>query len=701
MFKNQFHNSLVCPQCHSILSDGIDKFTCLHCKKEYPLLDGIPDFRSKEEYWCNVSKEKMQELNKLAKTSGDWLGAAEKIVPRFIGHFKPFYRADSQFLWPSTEDSRILDAGSMWGGITIPAAQYHREVYAVDKTKETLEFLNIRAKQMGLTNICTVASGLKHLPFSDNFFDLVILNGVLEWVAFDEELILEEHWTTSGSGLKTDKKKKYSTDPRTMQVNVLKELQRVIKPGGALYLAIENSIGYIYLLGTPDDHMNIPFISFMPRFIANAVTNLMVGSDYRTYVYSIPGCKSLFAESNFANSTFYGAFQHYINPSHIIPLDLIKDYKKELEHGKRRLHKLFLRAIPKHLLKWISPSLVAIAYKGSTQNENDPRLIRLLKAAGVIDNNVVGARLVKTECRQGNENTVNFLVYLPGENSPKYFCKVCRKKDLPGIIDTESTNLTMIMDKLKGAKCISSIPKLVYHGKINQISFLVMEYIDSKRAVFNFNSVIKKNIGRLDLEIRMGIDFLAAFQRQTATQTVEAVPYLITFLENKVELLNKNKLLTPAVKTDIDNLFREITDLKSKGLTLPLCAQHGDYDFFYNIQFKNNSAFILDFEHLKFQALPFLDLATLIFNPILVSYEHKCKNIKVAKIIDAIYLKKHLSNWIAYYAKLTGISAELLNFILPISALEQRTMEYPNSRNPETFPINESFSELLSIRMQG
>ena len=261
-------NNIICPKCHASLDYNDNKLTCRLCRKNYPVSNGIPDLRNKDGYWCNVSREKMQQLNKLAKKSANWLKAAEKIIPEYITHCIAFDRADCQFLWPCTKSSKILDAGSMWGGITIPAAQFHGEVYAVDKTMETLEFLRIRAQQMGFTNIHTVASGLQNLPFADGSFDLVVLSGVLEWVAFEEEVITERDWRKFGRGLQPKKSIKYAENPRAVQLRVLKEINRVLKPGGSIYLAIENRIGYIYLVGYPDEHMNIPFVSLMPRFMA-------------------------------------------------------------------------------------------------------------------------------------------------------------------------------------------------------------------------------------------------------------------------------------------------------------------------------------------------------------------------------------------------------------------------------------------------
>ena len=694
MPNTHFFNYLACPKCHSSLEYRTKQLICTSCKREYAVIDDIPDFRDKEEYWCNVSREKMQELNKLARASGDWLGAALKLIPRYKDHFVPFDRADAQFLWPCTKDARILDAGSMWGGIAIPAAQYHGEVFAVDKTKETLEFLGIRAKHLGFHNIHTVAADLQHLPFPNNFFDLIALSGVLEWVALDEELVLEKHWLSFGRGLKTGKSVSYSENPRDTQLRVLRELQRILKPGGTLYLAIENRIGYIYLAGYPDDHMNIPFICFMPRFIANAVTKVLLGCEYRTYVYTIPQCRSLLKESGFDLADFFGAFTHYINPSEVIPLDLIPRFKEKIISSKKRWHRILLRCIPANLLKWVSPSIIVMATKGSRPNA-EPRLLQLLKKSGVLsDADPRRIKLLKCASRPGNEHTVNYIVYDEEIHKPKYFCKICRDKELSEIISHESKNLKRLRQVLDGKEISACIPQLLFFGSIDAITFMVTEHIEARHSCFNFNSPLKYTISYLDKEIRQAIYFLAEFQKHTTTARVAAVPYLVSYIESKRELLRKRNLLTSAVESSVSALLEEIKKLKDLPLNIPLCAQHGDYDFFYNILFHNGTAKIVDFEHVAWEALPFLDLATLIANPLLVSYEHKKQNIPIAAILRTY--QKHIVGWLDLHARLSGIPKELLAFTIPLAALEQRTREYPYYRRPETFPLNNAFAQLLA-----
>ena len=79
------------------------------------------------------------------------------------------------------------------------------------------------------------------LPLAENSFDLVIVNGVLEWVG---------EWDLT-------------VDPRTVQVNFLKKILRLLKDDGILLIGIENRIGWGLFLGG-EDHSGMAYTSLVP-----------------------------------------------------------------------------------------------------------------------------------------------------------------------------------------------------------------------------------------------------------------------------------------------------------------------------------------------------------------------------------------------------------------------------------------------------
>ena len=689
-------NDLICPYCHTPLIKQRGKLLCDSCKRKYPIIEGIPNFCQKDEYWCNVSRETMWKLNAKAKESGDWLATAKELVPDYLGAIEPFDRADAQFLLPITSNSRILDAGCMWGGLTIPVAQYCGEIFAVDKTLETLTFLKIRAEQMGFKNVRAVASPLRNLPFPDDYFDMVILNGVLEWVAFDQEVVLEKHW-----GKKRNDSATHSKNPRQMQIEVLRELQRILKPGGYLYLAIENRIGYPYLMGHPDDHMNIRFVPFLPRFIANAITKRKLNCEYRTYISSLPGYRSLLRGSGFQDTEFYGAFPNYRTPNTIVPINLIKYWEKTIlpvnSQSTSYYKKIAAAIFPKSLFKYLSPSFIIIAKKAKGQ-EQEARLIQLLRKTGLLTESA-NIKIVKHGGRPGNYYTANFLIYTENELTPAYFCKVCRSNKYTDILEDEANKLRLVNQLLMDTELNSSIPKLLYFGIIDGITLLVTQFIEGEsHDVVMGNTLSKKNMKKFDNSIQLGLDFLVKFQKYTRVRDVEAAPYLLSSVEAQKEILRGRGQLTQDVDVGIKQLIDEIKALNNS--SMPLCAIHGDYTF-GNLLFTGSKVRVVDFEHFEPKGLPFLDLATYIFNPILMNYELEA-GMSFHTLMDKYNLREYIVKWLRVYAELSGIPMDVLKIFAPIAALEQQTKEYPYYRNPSTFPMypGKAFIELLSLEIK-
>jgi ubiquinone/menaquinone biosynthesis C-methylase UbiE/thiamine kinase-like enzyme len=616
--EETYISELICPQCHSKLSHKNVKLLCSSCNSEYKITDGIPDFRQKDGYWCNISRERMRELNKKAVESRDWLKAARELIPESVGAIEPFDRADAQFIWPINKESRILDAGAMWGGQTIPVAQNCSEIYAVDKTIETLTFLKIRAGQMGFDNIHIVASDIHELPFKNDYFDLVILNGVLEWVAVDQDIVLDVHW-----GKRRSDRKKYIKNPRQIQLEVLKELQRVLKPGGHLFLAIENSISYQYLRGGPDDHVNLKYVSFLPRFLANAITKWKLNSEYRTYLYTMWGYRRLLKESKYGDTLFYGAFPHYISPSEIIPANLIKNWEKAIlpVSNKTWYIRAAVRLFPSSLLQFVAPSFMILAEKPSDKKPPEARIIHLLRKASLLEDVApFDVRVMKSAGRLGSYYPANFLIYSKNSRKPNYFCKICRDNRHPDVLKNEAEKLKIANQQLEGTELSYHIPKLYYYGTINSITILVTQYIEGEPFGFNPGvKLTKKKIEKIDKSVQEAIEFLVKFQQKTKVKEVKAAFYLSSVIKNQKEILKKNGKLTAELEQSINQLTDEIKYIDN--LLLPICAIHGDYNLSNNILFSESGINIVDFEHFEKEGLPFFDLATLIYNQFIIAYQ--------------------------------------------------------------------------------
>lgn len=706
-------NIFVCPKCKNELEAVGDNFSCSLCKQLYPISRGVPDFRGKTEYWCNVSRDKMLELNSLAEESGDWRGAAEKIIPKYMGHFDSFFRADGQFLWPTNSNSRILDAGCMWGGLTIPVAQFHREVYAVDKTIETLDFLKIRSRQMGYDNVFPVASPVNSLPFKDGFFDLIILNGVLEWVGLDEDTILEQHWEGKREG-----KTSYKKNPEEMQLAVLKELHRVLKPGGFLYVAIENRYGVQYFLSYPDDHNNVKFVTFLPRFLANMISKVSGKGEYRTYVYSPSQLDKLLRKGQFSNISMYGTFPHYIKIKKAFPLKMTKLFKNEIRvEGRfpRILHAMIRPLIPSAIAESTIPSLLAVCGKGN--DEITPRVQKILIEAEVLEENI-NYNFVIANSRYADCNSTNMIIY-KGQD-PVYYCKVARNPNCSSL-KTEADNLNWLSELLPTSNNHSfRLPDFIYFGEVDGVTILVTQFLNAN----NFNVapfyILNKGFGMLgngydvfkralafveeklflhqtDKHMTKSIDSLVEFQKATL---VKQESFKIMSRGIIEEYLKREKGSDGEINEKILKLEGKIDEVAD--VNMFTCAVHGDYDFDNVLFFGNGQIGLVDFEHCESEGSPFYDLTHLIFNPLILKWKAGYSgNLTFKSYLNRYGAIDYVNYWLKRYCNKLSLPHTIVSEIPLLGVLRQNSKSFPAFRDPYTYPLHgeDILTEFLELEI--
>jgi len=257
--------------------------------------DGIYKFSTNPSYWNLLTQDESQEFLKDVNEHG-WKKA---ILQSTLSKVRNLYnftecipRADSSFYLNLTRDSVVLDAGSGWGNYSFAISPRVKHVVAADSSFESLRFVNYRVQQDKIENISPVfidPLDYAKLPFIDGIFDAAIFNGVLEWV---------------GSFLK-------SGDPLKIQQKCLKEVNRILKNEGQIFIAIENRFGLNYFEGKPDDHTKyyrpegLKYTTLLPRFISNWISKKHLGVPYRTYTHSLWGIKRMLRKAGFKNIKAY------------------------------------------------------------------------------------------------------------------------------------------------------------------------------------------------------------------------------------------------------------------------------------------------------------------------------------------------------------------------------------------------------------
>ncbi len=313
----QFH-PFVCPQCLGQLAETPTALSCHVCGQDFPLSHGVPNFGAKSDYYYGeFPQPAMRSLVETAIREGSakaFENALQAKTEEWRHYFRHYAtdetRAAWQFLLHLPEHASVLDVGCGWGNLSLSLARNFAAVYALDLVPERAVMASIRAREAGLANVAGLAGGnAAHLPFPDASLDVVVLNGVLEWVPVSFPQI---------------------ANPREAQLLLLREIARVLKPDGEIYIGIENRVGYGYFLGKPDEHSKLKYATLLPRFLANRYSLAKRGEPYRAYTYTWRGYRKLLRAAGFATSRFYCPYPEYREFSELIDLNRPRDLGRAL-----------------------------------------------------------------------------------------------------------------------------------------------------------------------------------------------------------------------------------------------------------------------------------------------------------------------------------------------------------------------------------
>jgi SAM-dependent methyltransferase len=342
-----FALGMECPRCRTLLEASRGEMCCRGGHR-WPVRDGIPDFLGDFPYWGEIPLEQMTEINATAR-SGYWKSAvvnsADPEVKRASEMILNLERANWHWLADRAQRSRVLDVGAGMGTTAHSLSRWFEEVVAVEPVRERVEFMRLRFSQEGIGNVRVIRSSIWDIPFPAESFDVIGMNGVLEWVA------------TGRPG-----------DPRELQRTALRNAWELLRPGGYLYVGIENRMPVGYFLGAPDVHCGLPWVTVLPRRLANWYAKQRGHSDgYRNYLYSAHGYGKLMRSAGFDEVNMYLAVPSYNSPRYFLPMreNVFSYYSatyNPVHNGRlvRVAHGLFARL---GLLKYVQNSFAIIARK--------------------------------------------------------------------------------------------------------------------------------------------------------------------------------------------------------------------------------------------------------------------------------------------------------------------------------------------------
>jgi SAM-dependent methyltransferase/thiamine kinase-like enzyme len=269
-----------------------------------------------------------------------------------------------------------LDLGSGWGSLSFELTKFFDEVVSLELVPLRREFQAIRAKEDQKRNISLVAADMLSLPFAGDQFELVAANGVLEWAAFSR-----------------------NQNPRSVQLGFLRDIRRCLRPGGCLYIGIENRFGLDYWFGATD-HTGLPFTSLLPRGISDSLVSRLLRdrgwTRYHTYTYSFLGYASLLKEAGYDPVQLYWTYPSYSFPQFAGRLCDGDSYSFLARHYARfedmpklkRLASLMAGALPPRalagILPLVWPSFLIFAWKDFRRNPIDGTVAEAVGADSVV-----------------------------------------------------------------------------------------------------------------------------------------------------------------------------------------------------------------------------------------------------------------------------------------------------------------------------
>lgn len=305
--------------CKSEASQGSRTPVTLNLKRllnrHYHLQHGIYTDSKVQGYWSHLTKTEQALLLSEIKTH-TCRNVVRKSLPNLESYmFSPVRATGLKVLGIRPNDIGI-DYGCMWGNLLLHAAKHCEAIVGIDQTRESLLFLRKRVVEENLHHKCfLVHANLRNDIKLHRIFDFAVINGVLEWVPDSSEFTRAPIFRGRLS------LKKPLREPRLSQLEFLRMVHRNLKTGGKLYLAIENRYDYQFFLWKLDPHTKTLYTPFLPRGIANFLSNVWRNRPYANYLYSHDALENILREAGFRTITKYAVFPTYKYPRTIISLD--------------------------------------------------------------------------------------------------------------------------------------------------------------------------------------------------------------------------------------------------------------------------------------------------------------------------------------------------------------------------------------------
>lgn len=296
-----------CPQCGQALRHDASHLLCETHGKMGMLDQGLLVFGTPGPYWGELEQEEMQALCGDAERRG-WPTALAELAttqPALLRYATDERRTNWLGVYPGRAGGTALDIGAGWGQISAGLTAWFDTVYALESVAERARLLTARFR--GNAKVRVAVAAFPEAPLAPGSLDLAVMNGVLEWLAVGRS----------------------EANPTEAQLACLRRAYDLLRPGGWLYVGIENRFGH-HLVAGGNDHSGRPYTSIVPRWLAHRMCRAggyrTAQEGYRTYTYSYWGYRRLLRRAGFEAVTVYAPLPGYNQPEAMIPLHRVQPF---------------------------------------------------------------------------------------------------------------------------------------------------------------------------------------------------------------------------------------------------------------------------------------------------------------------------------------------------------------------------------------
>ncbi len=432
-----------CPNCHGALDISGSFYSCQKCDTSFSIFNLRPILGGKQLSFSEVvgmDPLKFRALLDQIEIKGFstavnafFAESGESIRDSFFRSTFDLRRTAWKFTLAVPNDAVALDLGCGKGVTSIGLAPLCKEVVGYDTSRECIKFLQCWSNYEKLSNIhCLYGDGNEFLPFEDGTFDIVVMNDVLEWVGYG-----------------------HSSSASQCHERLLRDVRRILKPSGQLYIGTENRIGYHYFFSKKVDHTRLPFINYIIRVLASIFQQENRKTSYGPYTYTRDGLNKLLKECEFSHVSFYSMFPDW---RHLLQIASLNGRTRVTPtKSQRKLNSLAFQVmcLPK-FLKYFTPFFGVVA--SSTQKDNSllQTLINILGLSIDLDGPLLVSKTGTVITRARASDGKGIIVRLPYSPSGKEKC-VRNAKRLRDIHDD-----TTVPESFK--QCV---PRLLAKGECN------------------------------------------------------------------------------------------------------------------------------------------------------------------------------------------------------------------------------------------